>query len=182
MAQFEFPLLVLMNEVAAQMAAAGVAVDHVFGVAEKSAHGRPPRYVWVPTRSRDRNATPVRAVDELRSIFASQEHCEVYCFGQNFHQAWALRQNLLKCLNDAAAADIEIESGRWERPAGALNQDGELYVLEFSMNVPVVDGYVPPTTLLEPVASTFIPARIEADIQLSASVDENGEALTTVSS
>lgn len=181
MAQFEFPIYSLWEAVTAQLADAGIGVDTYFGRSGLSIHARPPRYVWIPTRSRDRNATPVRQTEELRSLFASQEHCQVYCFGKDFHQAWGLRNNLLKSLNDQAAADIDIENGEWMRPKEAVNQDGELYVLEFSMNVPVIDGFVPPSTMVAPEATTFIPASIEGAIQRSDEAGEDGETLTTVS-
>ena len=171
MARFRFPLLLLMEEAEAAM---DNGVPHFFGARYRN-HDSYPKYVWVPTRSRERNLSPTRLVEEYRSLSAHAEHVEIDCLGEDFDQTWALRQNLGKALHDLGLADQDTAGGEWVDPSESWNQEGELYRLEVSLVVPIIDAYVDLTTMEDPVQETFIPARIEGDIFKSPDVETDGE-------
>lgn len=162
--------------------AVGPTVTHFFGAKGKATHGRPPRYVWVPTRIAERGETPTRNVEEFRTIFAWAEHCEVYVWGRSFAEVSALRRNLLVALGRSAFADVAVEGGRYARPGEAWNQDGELFVLEFSIRVPIPDEFVEIADVLtEPEVGTVVPTEITGDIHNSPDTETDGELGVSVS-
>lgn len=183
MPTLEYPVAALKTSAAAAMTAAGITVPHEMGKRWEAAHGVPPRYVWVPLRSRERGLTPSRAVTDYRSTFAFREHFAVGCWGRSYAECWALANNLAKALNDDAAHDIRLEGGQWERPGEAWNQKGELYVFEFSLAVPFIDVYVEPAE--EPTysdVSTVVPTVYEADVEQTEDPDVDGETAVVVTS
>lgn len=183
MTDWTFPIRELHEEVKtilAQTANTGVVVEHVFGEKGRAAHGKAARYVWVPSRSRERKDTPSRQVDELRTLFSMREHVEIDCWGITYDAAWALRQNLLVALHEAAQVDIAFESAEWVRPSESWNQSGELYRIEISLGVPVPDGYVNLETLILPDQSLVTPEAYEANLYVSPDVEHDGDSFITV--
>lgn len=178
---FQFPLEALKNEVVAVMTAAGIEVPHLFGGANESALGSAPRYVWVPGRSSDRNETPTRSTQQYRTLYATREHCEIHCWGRSFDQTWALRQNVIKALHDVASVDVQLEAAsRWERPGEAWNQSGELYILEISLDVPVIDAWVDVVTLPDVAPDTVVAGGVELDEYQSPDLATDGDLVTFV--
>lgn len=178
---FQFPIEALKDEVASVMSSAGVSVPHLFGGASESALGSAPRYVWIPGRSSDRNDTPTRATQEYRTIYATREHCEIHCWGRTYAQTWALRQNIIKALHDVAGVDVQLEAAsRWERPGEAWNQSGELYILEVSLDVPVIDAWVDVQTLPDVAPDTVEADGVVLDEYKSPTLATNGTLVTSV--
>lgn len=181
MAVFSFYLEAVMTEAAAYLTTAGDTTPHVMGERRKAELTAPPRYVWVPGRTRDSRDTPTRQVIEHRAIFANAEHFHVHCWGGSFAEAWALRNNVLVALRDACKADMKIENGQWIRPAEGWNQAGEVYALEISLVVPVVDGVVSLDALTVPEPSTFLADPSTGAAYSSPDTDTDGELLVTTS-
>lgn len=178
---FSFPIEALKDEVASVMSAAGIDVPHLFGESAVNVHGAAPRYVWVPTRSADKNETPTRSVQEYRTLFVTREHCEIHCWGATYAQAWALRQNVIKALHDAAGVDVQLEgASRWEGPGESWNQSGELYVLEVSLECPVVDAWVDVQTLPDVAPDTAEVDGLVLDEYQSPDLSTNGDLVTSV--
>ncbi len=177
MTAFRAPFAALQEDCAAILATEGITTPHYRGEKHRSAHGEPPRYVWVATRSRDRNETPPRnESDDIRPLLASQEHIEIDCWGASEDQAWALRQNLIFALHHSAQASITFEGGEWLGQGKAWNQCGEVYRLEVSMNVPAIDAVVDPTALIEPEPDTFTVETVEAGLYLSPDPESDDDS------
>ncbi len=182
MALHENPLRAAMVAVAAEInAGGGGPVEHFFGEKDRAAHGAPPRYVWVPTKARpnaDGAMTP--DVDQHRHLFDVYMTAEIDCWGVSHDQCDALVQNLLKGLQDTAAADFRLDGIEYPRAGAAWNQQGELARVEVSISRPFADVYV---SLEEPEAPdvvTVIPTSIVADIQSTDDLAEDGETALTV--
>lgn len=180
MADFVYPIEALKDDAEAILTAAGDTTPHSFGKRGVPAHGVAPRYVWVPTRTRERDNSPTTATAELRSLAHLREHCEIHCWGTTFRQAWALRNNLLKAMHDSAAVNVRPENGQWIDPAQAWNQSGEVYVLEISLLSPVPDAFVDLTTLEQPEQSTELLTAADVDAYQSPDGDTDGELIVTV--
>ena len=179
---FEFPVEALMVAVRGELSAAVAETEtdatHLFGEEYRAAHGDCPRYVWVPGRTRDKNDTPTRQVEELRSLHVLREHFEVDCWGLTWAHAWALRTNLFVAMNRQAAIDVTPEGGEWV--PSAHGHRGRCYRFEGSLMVPVIDGYVSYQALLVPEPSYVEIETIEADIYASPNVETDGERFLTV--
>jgi len=175
MPTLEFPLQALATEVEAALHTAAdvlgsTVAPHHFGERFRFELGESPRYVWVPTRTREQKPTASRAVDEPRALMSSQEYVEIDCWGTTFAQAWAMRQNVLRALH-AVDARLRIENGSWVRPSEGANQAGELYRLEVSLGVPTFDHYVSLDDGTYPAESTVVVEEVEGLLQLTADVD-----------
>jgi hypothetical protein len=169
-----------MTQAAAWLADQGDTTPHAYGEAARAQLGDAPRYVWVPTRSRDRQDTNVRDVEEVRELSVHQEHLEIDCWGASAAQAWALRCNVWNALYQTFLADLEFEAGAWVRPGAAVNQRGELYRLEVSIRVPIAEGFIDPTDLAAPEPDLFTVEGVEAQIFKSPATDVDGELGVTV--
>lgn len=180
MADFVFPLEALKDDAVTILTAAGDTTPHTFGERGIAALGSAPRYVWVPTRTRDKNTTPTAKTEELRSIGQVREHVEVHCWGTSFRQAFALRNNLLVAVHRSVAVSAQIEGGQWIDPAQAWNQSGEVYVLELSLESPIADAFVDLTTLEQPEQSTELLTAADVDAYQSPDGDTDGELIVTV--
>ena len=174
------PVRHAMAQAAAWLLDQGDTVPHVYGLAAREALGAAPRYVWVPTRTRDRGDTPTQPIDRTRELFSQREHLEIDCWGRTDAEAWAMRCNVCNALDVAYQADLQFEDGQWVRPGGAHNQSGELYRLEMSITVPIVEGYIALADLLVPQPDTFIVEGVEARIFKSPATDVDGEEFGTV--
>lgn len=175
MATLAFPLATLQAAVVADLAASAlavgaVAVPHLFGAKGKEELGAPPRYVWIPSRTREQKATTTRAVDAPRALYTTAEYAEIHCWGTTFAQAHALRNNVIRALKANAGA-IRIENAEWVRPAEAWNQSGELYVLEFSTDVPAFDQYTDPYTGTYPAENTAVVNVVSSTLEITKSAD-----------
>jgi hypothetical protein len=161
-------------EVQSILNANSVGCPHVFGERGRAENGAPPRYVWTATHLRDRHEAPTGQVDQPRSLFVARELCFIDCWGKSFAQASAMRNNLIKAMQEAEAADLAIEGGEWIRPGTGQNQLGELFRFEVSIRVPFFDGWIDIETLEEPAESTAVVARWDADIYRSPDIDTDG--------
>lgn len=181
-----FPLQALATEVEAALLVDAEAVEqtavaaHYFGAVHREQLGAAPRYVWVPTRTREQKPIASRAVDEVKPLMSSTEYVEIDCWGSTFAQAWAMRNNLLRALKDAVAM-VRIENGEWVRPTAALNQSGELYRLEVSLSVPTIDQYTNLDDMTYPAESTVVPTVISGVFQIASDLEvaDTDEAATT---
>lgn len=160
----------------------GDEVPHYLGEAARSLNADAPRYVWVPTRTRERGDTDVRPIDEARSLAVQQEHVEIDCWGRDDAEAWAMRCNVWNALHAAFAADLMFEDGQWVRPGAALTQRGELYRLEVSILVPIAEGYIALAGLEAPAPELFTVEGFEGWIHRSPDTDTDGELGLTVDS
>lgn len=181
MPALEFPIEALMVAVVAALSADAAsvgadAVDHYLGERETAALLAPPRYVWIPTRTREQNQTKSRTVNDPRSLFSTQEYVQVHCWGETFAQAFAMRNNLLRAVQHQIPMGVRIENADWMRPGTAWNQSGELYVVEFSFGVPVFDAYTDPFTGEYAAENTVDVDVVEGELSL---VDDVAVAGTT---
>lgn len=158
----------------------GDEVPHYFGEAARSLNADAPRYVWVPTRTRDRKEQRGRYVEEARELAAQQEHVEIDCWGKTDAEAWALRCNVWNALHQAFQADLLFEDGQWVRPGAAANQRGSLYRLEVSISVSIAEGYIPLETLTIPEPDLITVEGVEAQIFHSPATDVDGELALVV--
>ena len=178
---WEDPIAALMAECASTMAAdaadyGGPVAPHVMGLKRGFEHGAPPRYVWVPSRGRE-DKTPVsRAVEEVPQIASFHQHFEIHCWGSSYAQTWAMVNNAYRAVSHALCADCRFENARWAHPSEAQNQKGELYVIELSVLVPIIDAYVDLTDLADPEAENVMPTSIEGSSSLTDDLSIDGEA------
>lgn len=177
----EAPWLALQRAVEIELNLAGVGCEHVIGERGRANLGKPPRYVWVPTRGRKEPARMTPNVTEYRTLFGCLDEVEIDCWGVSFDQADAMAQNALKAIYDNEVVSADLEGYAWHRPSSGIVQSGECLTLTVSINRPFVDVYVPLDTLAEDEAPTVVPARIEGDLYLTDSVDADGEEQLIVS-
>lgn len=193
MADYKFPVLALMQEVQAKMQEQGFTVPHLFGAKHQTAHGAPPRYVWVPTRIQPSDAISTRGADQFRTLFAYRAQFVVDVWGVDFVQANALMETLFVALHHSAFVNVELDGGTWARPGQAYNQYGEVLAIEGSLGVPIADRWFDPAlingaadpmnvpTIPEPERPTVIPELINADLHLTEDAEEDGELILEVS-
>jgi hypothetical protein len=193
MADYKFAIHALMEAAQANMAEAGFSVPHLFGEKHRTAHGTPPRYVWIPDRIRDRNGSISTQVQEYRTLFSFQAHFFIDCWGADFDHASALMEAVSVACHRAAFADFAIESGEWHSPSKGWAQPGEMVRLECSLGVPIPDRYPDAAilnvafkpdlaeTIPDPDAPTVLLARVDGAMHLTSDVDEDGEKILDVS-
>jgi hypothetical protein len=183
MAAYKYPITTLMDAVVTSLTAdAGLTVNppHYFGRKFLEQLDAPPRYVWVPSRSKQVLTTSTRAVNQPRMLAADAEQVEIWCWGKTFTQAWAMRHNVRRaCFHVAGAANIRSEGGDWRRPAESWTQLGELYVIELSVNVPIFDAYVDVEALTYPEVDTATIGEVQGDIEATESLGVPGESYVT---
>jgi hypothetical protein len=178
---WEDPIEALMNECATVLAAdaadiGGRVAEHAFGLKRTKEHGAPPKYVWVPTRARE-DKTPVsRTVTEVPQVASFHRHFEVHCWGATHAQKWAMVSNVYRRIVTICGADARFENGRDEHPSQAWNQAGEVFVLEMSLLVPIIDAYVGLTGLADPESENVMPTSIVGQTYLSPDTETDGEA------
>ncbi len=183
MGAWRHPARAVMEDVAAILESKDIespASMHKFGAKGRALFDAPNRYVWVPFRLQDKNDTPSRMVEEVRTLFSTRLVIEIDCWGSDDDHVWAMANNLLAAMNESTRADLDLLNAEMVRPGEAQNQRGECMRVTVSVGVPFIDAYISLATMLEPEADTFIAARIEGDIHLSPSTEENGEHLVTV--
>jgi hypothetical protein len=178
-ADFVYPVEALKDDVVSILTAYGDTTEHSLGTRELAALKAPPRYVWIPTRARDRNDPTTSKTEEVRSLGILRESFEVHCWGSSFRVAWALRQNLLKAIHDSVAASVQADAGRWIDPANAWNQRGEVYVLELSLMSPIQDAIVDLSTLEQPEQATELLTSSETEAYHSPDLNTDGELIVT---
>ncbi|MGL4442650.1 MAG: hypothetical protein ACRCU1_03425 [Alsobacter sp.] len=175
------PIEALMLETEASLAVdaddvGGRVASHAFGLKHTKEHGAPPKYVWVPTRARE-DKTPVsRTVTEVPQIASFHRHFEVHCWGASHAQKWAMVQNAWRAISHLCGADIRFENGRELHPSEAWNQAGEVFILEMSLKVPIIDAYVGLTDLDDPESEAVQPIAGEAVTSLTDDLEVDGEA------
>jgi hypothetical protein len=180
MTAIESPARHAMTLAADWLAEQGDTVPHHYGEGARATNGDAPRYVWVPTRTRDRKDQRGRYVGQARELAAQQEHVEIDCWGTSDAEAWALRCNAWNALHQAFQADLMFEDGQWVRPGTAANQRGALYRLEVSISVSIVEGYIPLETLAVPEPELITIEGVEGTIFRSPATDVDGEPALTV--
>lgn len=113
-------------------------VEHHFGARSLPEHAAPPRIVWVP--SEDTFQAPMDRGKNPRPLWDRKAGCEVHIWGESFEQiegCGGLMETFIATLHKVAYGIYELERGRW---AGEQDQQlslGELYILPFSVLVPV---------------------------------------------
>lgn len=171
---FQFPLKALFNAVVSELETNDVGlsagVRSFFGGKHVAGNHAPPRYVWVPVAGKLDSDIPTRGTSsnpeedpEHRLIGCDEIIFEVGIWGRSHDEAWALRQNLLKAINDNAQADAGPMSDIWAKEQ-AHNQAGELVVTRLALRAPVEDVYVPIPSLESPTPETTIIDAVEGAI------------------
>ncbi len=154
----------------------GRVATHAFGAKRLSEHGTYPRYVWFPTRGRE-DKTPVsRTVTEVPQVASFHRHFEVHCWGATHAQKWAMVNNVYRAIFAACGADGRFENGRDAHPSESQNQAGELFILEMSLKVPIIDAYVGLTDLDDPESENVLPTAGTAVAYLTDDLEVDGEA------
>lgn len=179
---FDYPIEAMKDDVQAILTAAiaeiGIDAPHLFGKHATDDHQAAPRYVWIPTRTRERNETPVRMTEEIRAIAAVREHCFIECWGETYRQACALRNNVLVAIHRSVRADGRVENGEWV--PNEINHYGFCYRLEVSMGTPIVDAFVNLTTLADPQQSTATIGGFEGSINVAPDTEHDGDSFVQV--
>ncbi len=177
MADATYPIEELMGLCRDALASVGgAAAPHDLGRRFDFANKRPPRYVWVPIRTRPEPPAGTPAVDEHRSLGSDREFFAIGCFGRTYKETYLMRRNLRKALHDQAYADVHPEPSEWERASEAWNQNGELYVATYSMGLPMIDVFTAlDPAAEEPVRATVMPTGIEANVQQTDDLTQVGE-------
>lgn len=180
---FEFPIQALATYCETFLATKATEEDpdetpagHEFGKRGLAAHGKAPRYVWIPTRSRETKAGTGRQVTEVQTLASHHHHFEIHCWGQTYAQTWAMVNNIYLALDDAAKVDCRHENGRWAHPSEAWNQSGELYILEMSLRSPMLAQYVNLSTLADPASDQVLPTTYTGQTQSTDDLEVDGEA------
>ena len=169
-----------MAQVAALHLAAGITAPHLFGARYLGTNDRPPYYVWVPRRLRPEVGTASPGVEEVRTIAAMPHVVDVHCVGASFAQSWAMANNVVKSVNDLSAVDGSIEGGRWISPGDSYNQDGEVIIVELSLNIPFIDALIDLETLADPTVSTVLVDSWQGSIYRSPNTATDGELALVV--
>lgn len=186
MSVWKSPIVALYEEVKEIHAAAGLTVPHLKGIRKNFSQGNPPRYVWIATRIRDSRESPTRRVDQHRSLFTSNLHVDIYCWGRDEDECWALWTNLNAAIVRAFEADMVPEGGRWEHFGEGNTQKGEILVCEISLCVPTIDAFVPiapaaaDPSVEEPERHTVQPTQFDTDVYKSPDPEHDGELALTV--
>jgi hypothetical protein len=170
-----YPPEEVMAQIAALHVAGGITAPHMFGARYLGTNARAPYYVWVPRRLRSEVGTASPGVEEVRSIATMPHIVDVHCAGATFAQSWAMATNLVKSLNDLAAVDASLEGGRWISPGESYNQDGEVLIVECTLDVPFIDALINLTTLADPTVSTVLIDSYQGSIYKSPNVATDGE-------
>jgi hypothetical protein len=170
-----YPPKQTMVEVAALHVAAGITAPHLFGARHLATSDRPPYYVWVPRRMRSEIGTASPGVEEIRTITTLPHIVDVHCAGADEAQSWAMANNLIKSVNDLAAVDASVEGGRWISPGESYNQDGEVFIVELSLNIPFIDALIDLDTLADPTVSTVLVDSWQGSIYRSPNTATDGE-------
>lgn len=178
---WEDPIRALATECEALLAAdaddvGGVVAAHAFGMRETKAATAPPRYVWIPTRAPAQKSAVAQAVDDVKQIASFRQHFEIHCWGSTYAQAWAMVNNVVRAVDQAVAVDAQFQNARWAHPSEAWNQKGELYILELSLMVPIVDAYIQLTNLADPQSENILPEAGTAVAYLTSDLTVDGEA------
>lgn len=185
MVAYAYPITALKTAVETMLAAdagASAVAPHFFGSKYLEQNDAPPRYVWVPTRSREVKPTLTRAVDEPVVLASDAEQFQVWCWGQSFDQAWAMRHNLRRAVQKLAKSpNTRNEGGEWRRPSAAWNQLGEIYIVELSLTVPVFDQPIDIGALTYPNEHTVEISQIDGDVRVTTDLDDEGESYVTTS-
>lgn len=185
MALHIWPIRALFDAVGEELAAAATidevdAAPQFIGEKHLADNGSPPRYVWVPTTLRESRDVATQATEELRTVAGGREYVSAYCWADSYDQASAMRSNLVVACKRQAAVDMQLEGGEWVRPSTGWNQKGECFRLDFSLEIPFVDGFVPLPTLVQPEVSITDLEAIEAEIFKSPDVEHDGDSFVTV--
>lgn len=178
---WENPIRALMNECEAALAldaadVGGRVAEHVYGKKGLAGHGTAPRYVWLPTRAREEKTGVTQAVTDVPQVASFHQHFEIHCWGANDAQMWAMVNNVIRAVDKALAADCRFENGRDAHPSEAWNQSGELYIVELSVLVPIVDAYIGLTDLEDPESENVLPTAGTAVAYLTDDLEVDGEA------
>lgn len=153
----------------------GEVATHGYGMRDLKALTKPPRYVWVPTRAKENKMAVSRQVLEVPQIMTFRQNLELHCWAKTYSQCWALVTNAIWAADKSARADIRFENGRWAHPSEAWNQLGELYILELSLLVPVVDAYVNLGTLPDLASEQILPVAYQGLTYNTDDLDVDGE-------
>lgn len=183
MSAYAFAIRALMSDVAEIMVAAesaiGMSVEHALGIRHRVTNSPPPKYIWVPTRSRQIGPPATSDVDQVRSLCTPRLAFFVDCWGSSFDVADAMATNLLRALNLSAFADVAPESEEWLDPSKSWNQKGEVLRVEYSLEIPRVDGWVHLIDLLDPEPAIAEIEEVENNIEMTSDVEDAGELAVT---
>ncbi len=112
------------------------------GWRELARQGKPPRLVWVPSQD---GFGPATQYANPRPVMTRNAGVEAHCWGIDEEQAEELAHKVLLALYLTLGSNmgLQINGGTWLtqdlKNAGDIKL-GEVYVISFSVGVPVVEG------------------------------------------
>lgn len=109
----------------------------------------PPRYVWFPTGITPAPPHKGDISNQERALITGLEAVEVHCWGKDAGQAWALRRNLFRALQNQAPTAWQYQGDEILLNGGGLGTMGVVNVVRLAFYIPVTDD---PDTIVVPVA------------------------------
>lgn len=117
-------------------------VPHYEGSEHVAAHHSPPRYVWVPDKDFPASKKDECDAELAPSLYTFRERFQVRIWGEDFNDAYRLRNNLLNAIYAAPVqTELDGDSGWIDPDKRGVNEKGNVYVLQMAMIVPVLEGY-----------------------------------------
>lgn len=175
----------LYQQTVAVLEGLGSELDHAFGAEHIERHKLPNSYVWVPTKSREnRKATPRGGAFENRTIFGTEEHFEIHCWGESFAAAYAMRQNVVHAMVKAigGTASLHLFDSDW------LDDDktdetvlGRTLIARFWIDAAIPDAYIPlerfvrktSQTVADALIPSTVPTAVEIETSSAADIDDD---------
>ena len=128
-------------------------------------HGNhaPPRYVWFPVRINPAPPHKGDLANQERALVSGLELVQVHCWGVDDGQAWALRRNLLRALqNNVATPGYQDQGTDILLNGGGLGTMGVVMVLTLGFFIPVTDD---PEVVVVPIAVGINPFLVRDGIE-----------------
>ena len=135
----------LYQQTVAYLTTLGSQLDHAFGAEFLSHHEQPNSYVWVPTKSREnRKTSPRGGAGENRTIFPTEEHFEIHCWGETHAVAYAMRQNVVHAMVKAigGTGPLHLLDSDWDDEKVSDESLGVTLVARFWLDAAIPDSYI----------------------------------------
>ena len=114
------------------------------------ANHTPPRYVWYPKIINPAPPHKGDLANQERALVSGLEVVEVHCWGKDRGQAWALRRNLFRAIQNSVATPGYADQGtQIVENGGGLGLMGVVMIVTLGFFIPVTDD---PDEIVVPIA------------------------------
>lgn len=124
------------------------AMECELGAEWSDANGAPPRMVWVP--SEDSFDGDPKGGTNPQAIAEGSEGFDAYLWGADYDATRFLRERFVRALHKHCIGSYRLKRGLWPPSSVGLVRSGRLYVLSFTVLVPIT----------KPVRSTATPSGV----------------------